>query len=216
MTTARTDPIADLPPELHDLHRRMTQLAVESCPAGLGPVTGVGNPNARLCLIGEAPAEYEIKEGRPFAGPAGRVLDDALAQVGIRRADLWITNVVKCRTMRVVNGRKENRAPLAGELKAWLPLLQEELAIIRPTAVVCLGGTAAKALLGKSFKLTEQLGQWMDGPEGARAMATFHPAYVLHLQQHVPERSDSAYDTLLADLAAARDLALVENALRRD
>jgi uracil-DNA glycosylase len=207
MTTAQSKAFPELPPALHDLHRRMTQTAVESCPQGLGPVTGVGDPNAALCLVGEAPAEYELKEGRPFAGPAGRVLDDALAQTGIARSSVWLTNVVKCRTMRIVNGRKENRAPLVGELKTWLPLLEEELAIVGPRAIVCLGGTAAKALLGKTFKLTEQRGQWFDGPHGARVMATFHPAYVLHLQQHVPERSESAYDTLLTDLRAARDLA---------
>ena len=205
MPTTRPSAIPDLPAELHDLHRRMAQLAVESCPAGLGPVTGVGDPHARLCLIGEAPAEYEVKEGRPFAGPAGRVLDEALTAVGLRRDALWLTNVVKCRTMRIVNGRKENRAPLVGELKQWLPLLEEELRIVQPAAVVCLGGTAARALLGKAFKLTEQRGQWFDGPNGARVMATFHPAYVLHLQQHNPERSPTAYDTLVADLATARD-----------
>jgi|SRR5215204_3248907 len=207
MPSAEPRAISELPQELHDLHRRMAQLAVESCPRGLGPVTGVGDPSATICLIGEAPAEYEIREGRPFAGPAGRVLDDALAQSGIPRPSVWLTNVVKCRTMRVVNGRKENRAPLAGELKQWLPLLDEELRIVSPRLIVCLGGTAAKALLGRTFKLTEQRGQWFDGPHGARMMATFHPAYVLHLQQHDPERSDTAYDTLVADLGAARDLA---------
>jgi DNA polymerase len=71
--------------------------------------------------------------------------------------------------------------------------------------IVCLGGTAAKALLGKGFKLTEQRGQWFDGLDGTRVLATFHPAYVLHLQQHDPERSTTAYDTLVADLTAARD-----------
>src|SRR5262245_29840775 len=114
MAVSRSHAIPELPPALHDLHRRMAQLAVESCPQGLGPVTGVGDPSARLCLIGEAPAEYEVREGRPFAGPAGRVLDEALAQCGIPRASVWLTNVVKCRTMRVVNGRRENRAPLVG------------------------------------------------------------------------------------------------------
>ncbi|MGH2603928.1 MAG: uracil-DNA glycosylase family protein, partial [Dehalococcoidia bacterium] len=118
--------------------------------------------------------------------------------------------VVKCRTMRVVNGRRENRAPLAGELKLWLPLLEEELRIVHPKVVVCLGGTAAKVLLGKSFKLTEQRGEWFDGPNGARVMATFHPAYVLHLQQHDPDRSESTYDLLLADLKAAHGLARAE------
>jgi uracil-DNA glycosylase len=205
MTTTRPDAIPELPPALHDLHRRMAQLAVESCPQGLGPVTGVGNPVAALCLIGEAPAEYEVREGRPFAGPAGRVLDDVLAQAGISRASVWLSNVVKCRTMRIVNGRRENRAPLVGELKLWMPLLDEELSVVHPKVIVCLGGTAAKALLGKTFKLTEQRGQWFDGPNGSRVMATFHPAYVLHLQQHDPDRSDAAYDTLLNDLKQARD-----------
>lgn len=207
MNVRHPSALPDLPATLHDLHRRMAQVAAESCPQGLGPVTGVGDPSATLCLIGEAPAEWEVKEGRPFAGPAGRVLDDALAQAGIARASIWLTNVVKCRTMRIVNGRKENRAPLAGELKTWLPLLDEELSIVRPRAVISLGGTAAKALLGKQFKLTEQRGQWFDGPHGAAAMATFHPAYVLHLQQHDPDRSDAAYDTLVTDLRLARDLA---------
>jgi uracil-DNA glycosylase family 4 len=207
MTAAEPHPISDVPSELHDLHRRMARLAVESCPWGLGPVTGVGNPHAALCLVGEAPAEYEVREGRPFAGPAGRVLDDILAAVGIVRATVWLTNVVKCRTMRVVNGRRENRPPLAGELKLWLPLLEEELAIVNPRVIVCLGGTAAKALLGKSFKLTEQRGQWFDRPGGAQVMATFHPAYVLHLQQHDPDRSDAAYDAVVSDLRAASERA---------
>ncbi|MGH2583368.1 MAG: uracil-DNA glycosylase [Dehalococcoidia bacterium] len=210
MATSHPQTTIDLPPELHDLHRRMAQLAVESCPQGLGPVTGVGNPHAAIFLVGEAPAEYEVREGRPFAGPAGRVLDDVLAQAGIPRASIWLSNVVKCRTMRVVNGRRENRAPLAGELKLWLPLLEEELRIVHPKVVVCLGGTAAKVLLGKSFKLTEQRGEWFDGPNGARVMATFHPAYVLHLQQHDPDRSESTYDLLLADLKAAHGLARAE------
>jgi DNA polymerase len=207
MTSAHQPAAPNIPAELDDLHRRMAALARESCPQGLGPVTGVGNPFATLCLIGEAPAEYEVKEGRPFAGPAGRVLDDALAQVGIPRSSVWLTNVVKCRTMRVVNGRRENRAPLVGELKLWMPLLEEELRIVHPRAIVCLGGTAAKALLGKGFRLTEQRGQWFDGPDGSRVMATFHPAYVLHLQEHDPDRSDSTYDILLADLRAAAAVA---------
>lgn len=210
MPATQKPAIAPLPPALHDLHARMTRVAVESCPKGLGPVTGVGDPGARLCLIGEAPAEYELKEGRPFAGPAGHVLNDALVDAGLRRDALWLTNVVKCRTMRLVNGRPENRAPLAGELKVWLPLLLEELQIIRPRVIVCLGGTAAKALLGKAFKLTEQRGQLLDGPEGARTMATFHPAYVLHLQTHAPENSEPAYQTLVNDLRAAADLAAIE------
>jgi uracil-DNA glycosylase family 4 len=207
MATPMNQTLADLPAELHDLHRRMAQLSVESCPKGLGPVTGVGNPRATICLIGEAPAEYEVREWRPFAGPAGRVLDDALADIRLKRADLWLTNVVKCRTMRVVNGRRENRAPLVGELKLWMPLLEEELRIVHPNVIVCLGNTAAKSLLPKGFKLTEQRGQWFEGPNGTRVMATFHPAYVLHLQTHDPAKSETAYQTLLEDLTTAREAA---------
>jgi uracil-DNA glycosylase len=200
MTIAQRPAFPELPPALHDLHRRMAEVAVESCPKGLGPVTGVGDPQSALCLVGEAPAEFEIREGR--------VLDDLLAHAGIQRAGVWLTNVVKCRTMRMVNGRMENRAPLVGELKTWLPLLDEELRIVKPKAIVCLGGTAAKALLGKTFKLTEQRGQWLDGPEGIKTMATFHPAFVLHLQQHDPDRSESTYDTVLDDLRAAKQAVL--------
>src|SRR5438132_10709611 len=147
------------------------------------------------------------RRSKPFVGPAGRVLNEALAAVGLARDQVWLTNVAKCRVMRVVNGRRENRAPTAAELKAWKPLLLEELAVVRPAVIICLGATAAKALLGKEIKLTEQRGEWFDGPDGAQVIMTFHPAYVLHLQTHAPERSAGAYDTLLADLAGARDRA---------
>lgn len=193
-----------LPAELHDLHRRMALLTVEQCPQSPGFVSGVGDPAARLCVVGEAPAEYEVREGVPFSGPAGKVLDELLEKAGIKRRSVWLTNVVKCRTMKVVNGRKENRAPLAGELKAWLPLLQEELAVVRPCVILCLGATAAKAIIGKGIKVTEQRGQWFDLADGARAMITFHPAYIIHLGAHDSARADDAYATLLDDLRRAR------------
>jgi uracil-DNA glycosylase family 4 len=196
----------DLPPALLAVEERMLTLAGETCPPELGPVLGEGNPEAALALVGEAPGDREVAEGYPFAGPAGRLLDTLLAEAGLRRADLWITNVVKCRPVREEKGRLANRAPLAGEIKAWLPLLLDELAIVNPRLVLCLGGTAARALLGRDFKLTEQRGQWVDGPLGTRAMATFHPAYVLHLETHDPSGSRAARATLLLDLkeAAAR------------
>jgi DNA polymerase len=207
MVIRRTPSGPPLPAELQTLFGRMAELAAELCPDIPSFVPGVGDPGAKISLVGEAPAEYEVRQGKPFTGPAGRVLNEALAAIGLARDEVWLTNVAKCRVMRVVNGRRENRAPTAGELKAWRPLLLEELQIVGPEVVVCLGATAAKALLGKDIKLTEQRGEWFDGPDGARVIMTFHPAYVLHLQTHAPERSAGAYDTLLADLAAARDRA---------
>jgi uracil-DNA glycosylase len=193
--------VAALPPALVRLEERMAVLAGEQCPPELGPVMGEGDPKAQLALVGEAPGEREVVEGYPFAGPAGRLLDTVLGEVGLRRGDFWLTNVVKCRPVRQEKGRITNRAPLAGELKAWLPLLLEELEIVGPKHILCLGATSAKALLGKDFKLTEQRGQWLDGPLGTRVMATFHPAYILHLEPHDSQASRDAMEKLRLDLA---------------
>jgi DNA polymerase len=190
-----------LPPALLRVEEKMRALAGAHCPPELGPVMGEGNPHALLALVGEAPGEREVIEGYPFAGPAGRLLNTVLGDVGMRRGDCWLTNVVKCRPVRHAKGRITNRAPLAGELKAWLPLLMEELAVIGPRFILCLGATAAKALLGKDFRLAEQRGQWIDGPLGTQAMATFHPAYILHLEPHNPQFSHDALEKFRLDLA---------------
>jgi DNA polymerase len=193
--------VPPLPQALVRIEEKMAALAGENCPPELGPVMGEGDPSAPLALIGEAPGEREVVEGYPFAGPAGRLLDTVLAETGMRRGDFWLTNVVKCRPVKEVNGRFTNRAPLAGELKAWLPLLMEELEVIGPRMLVCLGATAARALLGRDFRLTEQRGRWREGPLGTRAMATFHPAYILHLEPHDPQASHDALAKLRLDLA---------------
>jgi DNA polymerase len=193
--------IPTMPAALTRVEQQMQALAEATCPAGLGPVLGDGDPRAPLALVGEAPGEREVVEGYPFAGPAGRLLDTVLGEAGLKRGQFWLTNVVKCRPVREEKGRITNRAPLAGELKSWLPLLMDELAAVGPRLLVCLGATSARALLGRDFKLTEQRGRWVDGPLGTRAMATFHPAYVLHLESHGPEGSRAARQALHLDLA---------------
>lgn len=199
---ARTAPARmALPQELQTIHTRMADLAARDCPEGLGPVFGIGDPAAQLVLVGEAPGEREVAEGYPFAGPAGRLLDAVLAEIGLSRDEFWLTNVVKCRPVKDQGGRLANRAPLAGEIKAWLPLLLEELTVVQPAIIVCLGATSAKALLGAKFRLTEDRGEWRDGPRGTRAIATFHPAYILHLEPHNADASREARDTLRRDLA---------------
>ncbi len=195
--------VTTIPPALAQVEQRMVELAAMTCPPGLGPVLGEGDPTSPLVLVGEAPGEREVAEGYPFAGPAGRLLDAILAELGAHRMQMWLTNVVKCRPIRRNGERVTNRPPSAAEIKAWLPLLMAELEAIHPRCLVCLGATSARALLGRDVRLTEQRGQWRPGPLGTRAMATFHPAYVLHLEPHDPAASRVARETVKSDLAAA-------------
>ncbi|HET7036695.1 MAG TPA: uracil-DNA glycosylase, partial [Thermomicrobiaceae bacterium] len=112
--------------------------AIAAARDGSNLVLGAGNPLARLVLIGEAPGGQEEKAGRPFVGPAGKLLDEALAEAGLRRDEIWITNVVKFRpTSPGVGQRKRNRAPTRTETQLFLPWLREELALVEPKALVC-------------------------------------------------------------------------------
>jgi uracil-DNA glycosylase family protein len=171
-----------------------------ACPLweiGTQTVFGAGPATARLMFIGEAPGEQEDKQGVPFVGPAGRLFDEALQQAGIDRSQVYITNVVKHRPWVLRNGRKKNRPPKQSEINACRPWLQQQLAIIKPQIIVCVGAQAAKEILGKTFKLTQQRGEWHEGPGGTQVLATIHPAYVL-IQ---PEESyDRLKETLFADI----------------
>jgi DNA polymerase len=171
------------------------------CEPGLGPVGGSGDPRAALVLVGEAPGEVEVREGRPFVGPAGRLLDRALAEAGLSRDAVWTTNVVKCRPVQGEGRVLRNRAPVAAELRLWRPLLEDELRLLAPRVILCLGAVAAKALIDPKFSLQRQRGQWLPGPFGAETMATFHPAYLFRLEG---EARDAATAALDADLRAVR------------
>jgi DNA polymerase len=171
-----------------------------ACPLweiGTQTVFGAGPANARLMFIGEAPGAQEDRQGVPFVGPAGRLFDEALEQAGIDRREVYVTNVVKHRPWIAQNGRQKNRPPKQSEIKACRPWLEQQLAIIQPSLIACLGAHAARAMLGKDFKLTQQRGQWLEAPTGAPVLATIHPSYVL-IQ---PEESyDQLRQTLFADL----------------
>lgn len=171
------------------------------CGPGLGPVGGSGDPHAALFLVGEAPGEVEVREGRPFVGPAGRLLDRALESAGLSRGAVWTTNVVKCRPVQGEGRAMRNRAPTAAEIRLWRPLLEEELRLIAPRVLLCLGAVAAKALLDPKLSLQRQRGLWLPGPLGTAAMATFHPAYLFRLEG---EARDAATAALDADLRAVR------------
>ncbi len=138
-----------------------------------------GDPHSPLMLVGEGPGENEDATGLPFVGRAGKLLDDILAAVDLTRDKVYLTNTVKCRAAVEEGGRMKNRQPKTTEIRACNPYLQGQMEAVKPEIVLCLGGPAAKTLIDKDFKITKDRGKWYDLGNGAKAMATFHPAYVL-------------------------------------
>jgi uracil-DNA glycosylase len=191
-----------------DTQQRMDELRTQAltCPGcpnkdtRLRVVFGEGEVQANVMLVGQGPGVVEEQTGRPFAGPSGRLLDQALAEAGLKRDELWLTNVIKCRAVKVEKGRVVDRAPSAAELKTCRPWLDGELDIIQPKVIVCIGVPAAKALIDKKFKLSEEHGQLRDVPDGTRRMAVFHPAYVLRLRGVDQEAYERTWHALLEDL----------------
>jgi uracil-DNA glycosylase, family 4 len=134
-------------------------------------VYGMGNPNADLMFIGEAPGRDEDEQGKPFVGRAGQLLTDIVKAMKLTRDDVYITNVVKCRP-------PENRNPEPEELEACRPYIQRQVEIIQPKVIVTLGRFALQSLTGKSYGITSVRGQWLDY-NGVSLMPTYHPAYLL-------------------------------------
>jgi DNA polymerase len=182
-----------------DRLRRETLAA--SCPDGRPPVFGAGSLSARLAIVGEAPAERDEATGLPFSGPAGSLLDRLLQRAGLHRDELWLTNVVKCRPVKTDGRYFRNRPPTQPEIKSWADELRQELEAIKPRVVLCFGATSAAAVIRKGFKLTQQRGQWFPGPAGARATATFHPAYILRLEDQ--DARDAVELVVIHDLREA-------------
>jgi uracil-DNA glycosylase len=138
-----------------------------------------GDPYSPLMLVGEGPGENEDATGLPFVGRAGKLLDDILGAVELSRDQVYLTNTVKCRAAVEEGGRMRGRQPKTTEIRACNPYLQGQMEAVRPEIVLCLGGPAAKTIIDKDFKITKDRGKWYELDNGARAMATFHPAYVL-------------------------------------
>src|SRR3954454_603922 len=146
---------------------------------GTQTVFGEGATRSPLMLVGEQPGNDEDLAGHPFVGPAGRLLDKALNDAGIDRSSAWVTNVVKHFKWEARGKRRIHAKPNAAEVKACLPWLQAEIRLIEPKLVVCLGATAAQALLGKSFRVTESRGKILPWDFGPAIMATVHPSSIL-------------------------------------
>jgi uracil-DNA glycosylase len=164
-------------------------------------VFGDGPTDARLLIVGEQPGNSEDLEGAPFVGSAGRLLDRALLDAGIDRSTLYVTNVVKhFKWRRARTGKKRiHDRPDRAEVEACRPWLEAEVARIGPELIVCLGATAAQALLGRDFRVTRQHGEVLESELGA-TLATIHPSAVLRAPDDV---RDETYDGLVADLRAA-------------
>ena len=165
-------------------------------------VFGKGPQRARLMLVGEQPGEKEDLAGEPFVGPAGRLLDRALDDAGIDRSVLYVTNAVKHFKFTVRGKRRIHSSPNSEEIKACRPWLDAELAAVKPEVVVALGATAAKALLGPSFKVTKQRGEVVER-DRLRLTATVHPSSLLRLKD--PERT-AAIEQFTDDLRAVAAL----------
>jgi uracil-DNA glycosylase family protein len=161
------------------------RLAAAECKAcdlwktGTQTVFGEGAQGAELMLVGEQPGDKEDLAGRPFVGPAGRILDQALEEAGIDRGRVYVTNAVKHFKWEPRGKRRLHKRPDSAEVAACRPWLDQEIELVRPRVVVCLGATAAQALLGRTFKVTKQRGEFFPQPEGHVITATVHPSSIL-------------------------------------
>jgi DNA polymerase len=146
---------------------------------GTQTVFGDGSDKATVVFVGEQPGNEEDLAGKPFVGPAGKLLDRALAEAGIDRNKTYVTNAVKHFKWEPVGKRRIHKKPNGREIAACRPWLEAELAVLKPKILVCLGATAAQALFGKDFRVSKRRGQWVDSPLAQKAMATVHPSSIL-------------------------------------
>jgi uracil-DNA glycosylase len=168
-------------------------------------VFGHGSPRARLMLVGEQPGDKEDRAGKPFVGPAGRELDRGLEEAGIERGDAYVTNVVKHFKFEERGKRRIHQTPKRFEIDACAPWLEAELEAVSPDALVLLGASAAKALLGSSFRVTRHRGELLDSELAPIVAATIHPSAILRAPDDASRQAERA--------AFAQDLAVVRRAL---
>jgi uracil-DNA glycosylase len=169
-------------------------------------VFGEGTETAELMLVGEQPGDKEDLAGRPFVGPAGRILDQGLEEAGIDRSKVYVTNAVKHFKWEARGKRRLHKRPDAAEISACRPWLDREIELVQPRVVVCLGATAAQALLGRAFKVTKQRGELFPQPAGHMITATVHPSSILRASDPASRESEMA--------AFTQDLRLVSKQLK--
>ena len=170
-----------------DLYKRATQT-----------VFGQGARKPRIVFVGEQPGDQEDRQGQPFVGPAGKLLDAALQQAGIDRNKTYVTNAVKHFKWEPRGKRRIHKKPNAAEIAACRPWLDTELALLKPEVVVCLGATAAQALLGRTFRVTQSRGELLESTLAPHIMATVHPSSILRAPDDESRHREMA--SFIADL----------------
>ena len=173
-----------------DLYRDATQT-----------VFGQGPKSAKAVLVGEQPGDQEDIQGAPFVGPAGAVLDRALTEAGLPRTEVWVTNAVKHFKFVRTPKRRLHQTPNSAEIEACRPWLAEEIRILRPEVLVCLGASASKALLGAQFRITRDRGRFLDSRWAPKVLATYHPSAVLRAED--PAAEARIYNLIVEDLRLA-------------
>jgi DNA polymerase len=148
---------------------------------GTQTVFGEGRAGSKIMFVGEQPGDREDRAGSPFVGPAGLLLDRALSEAGINRAEAYVTNAVKHFKWEPRGKRRIHKKPRASEIEACKPWLEAEIAVVKPRLVVCLGATAAQALLGRTFSVTRQRGELLESKLAGLVMATVHPSSLFRL-----------------------------------
>jgi len=195
---------AELVPSRPTVERLRT--AARACRAcelwerGTQTVFGEGGPSAAVMLVGEQPGDREDVEGHPFVGPAGKLLDRALDEAGIDRGQVYVTNVVKHFNWEPQGKRRIHRKPGAEHIRACRPWLETEIAVVRPEVLVCLGATAAQAVIDRRFKVTQHRGEFVDTPLEPVVMATVHPSSILRAPDERSRRE--AMEAFVADLSS--------------
>jgi uracil-DNA glycosylase family protein len=188
-------------PSLREAAKRCT-----ACPLhekATQTVFGTGPVEARVIFIGEQPGDQEDRQGMPFVGPAGEVLDRALKEVGLARQDIYITNVVKHFKFEQRGKRRLHQTPQPPEIAACRPWLETEIAIVKPLLIVCLGATAAQALLGPGFRVLKNRGRMFETRWAPSLMVTVHPSSILRVEDSAGQ--ERAYADLVADLRTAAE-----------
>jgi DNA polymerase len=184
-----------LPERLSLLALREAAAGCRACPlwkTGTQTVFGEGLKRAEAMFVGEQPGDREDREGRPFVGPAGRLLDEAFEEAEIDRSLAYVTNVVKHFKWKPKGKRRIHAKPSWSEIAACRPWLEAELAVVRPRVLVCLGATAAQALLGRDFRVTQRRGELVETDLAPKATATVHPSAILRAPDDESRRAEFA------------------------
>jgi uracil-DNA glycosylase len=186
-----------IPPRPSLKKLREAAAGCKACPlweSGTQTVFGEGGAHADVVFVGEQPGDREDIEGHPFVGPAGKLLDTALEEVGIDRSQVYVTNVVKHFKWKPQGKRRIHQKPNWREIAACRPWLDAEVAVLKPRVLVCLGATAAQALLGRDFRVSRQRGELVDSPLAPNAIATVHPSSILRAEDRELEYREFVRD----------------------